>query len=280
MILITGATGTVGRAATRLLLAQGEAVAAVTRDPARASVPKGAHVVAGDPAHPASLTDALSGVEAILLSPRAAGGGARELLARAAGRGVKRVVVLSATTVEHPAGEPRFAQEFAAAEAVVRASGLEWTVLRCADFAANSLAWAPQIRSAGIVRGAHGRAATSPIHERDIAAVAVRALVDSAHAGRSYLLTGPESLTQYDKVRLIGAAIGADVRFVELPPEQVRQGMLAAGLPEEVPDRLLGSLADYARRPGPTSQVVEQVLGRPALTFADWVDDNAGAFRG
>jgi uncharacterized protein YbjT (DUF2867 family) len=164
-------------------------------------------------------------------------------------------------------------------EEAVRASGLQWTFLRCADFAANSLAWAPQIRSAGVVRGAYGKAATSPIHERDIAAVAAKALVEPAHTGQLYLLTGPESITQYDKVRIISDVIGKQVRFEELPPEQIRQGMLTAGLPEDVPDRLLGSLADYAKQPGPTSTTVEQILGRPALAFAEWVADNAAAFQ-
>lgn len=280
MIVVTGATGTVGRAATRLLLEEGAAVAAVTRDPTRASVPEGARLVGGDPSRPASLTPILAGAEGILLSTRAVGGAARELLSLAVEHGVKRVVVLSATTVEYPAGDPRFSQHFAVVEEAVEESGVEWVVLRCADFAANSLAWAPQIRSARVVRGAYGNAATSPISERDIAAVAVRALLDPDHVGRSYLLTGPESLTQYDKVRLIGEVIGTELRFEELPPEQVRQGMLAAGLPEDVPDRLLGSLADYAERPGPTSPAVQQVLGRSALTFATWVSDNAHAFRG
>jgi uncharacterized protein YbjT (DUF2867 family) len=279
VILVTGATGPVGRAAIRLLLDAGTPVAAVTRNPARAALPAGAPVVAADPSRPATLHDALGDVEAILLSPRAAGAAAGELLSLAAARGVKRVVVLSATTVEHPAGEPRFAQQFAAVEDAARRSGMEWTVLRCADFAANSLSWAAQIRGTGIVRGAFGAATTSPIHECDIAEVAARALGGPAHAGRTYLLTGPEPLDQHDKVRVIGEVIGADLRFEEVPPEQVRQGMLAAGLPEEIPDRLLGSLADYARRPGPASDTVEQLLGRPALSFATWVADNATAFR-
>jgi uncharacterized protein YbjT (DUF2867 family) len=278
MIVITGATGPVGRAAARLLVQEGEAVAAVTRDPAGASVPEGARPVLGDPSRPSSLVEILKGARAILLSPRAVGGAARELLSLAAENGVERVVVLSATTVEHPAGHPRFSRQFAAVEEVARESGLAWTALRCADFAANSLAWAPQIRATRVVQGAYGAAATSPIHERDIAAVAVRALLEPAHAGRCYLLTGPESLTQHDKVRLIGDVIGAELRFQEIPPERVRRGMLAAGLPEDVPERLLGSLADYAKHPGPTSPVVQQLLGRPATPFTEWVRDNAGAF--
>jgi uncharacterized protein YbjT (DUF2867 family) len=279
MILVTGATGNVGREVVKLLLASGEEVGAVTRDPGSAAVPAGAQVVGGDPSRPATLTSALPNVEAVLLSPRAVGHAAAEFLSLAGEHGARRVVLLSALTVEYPAGEARFADAFKAAEDVVTGSGLDWTLLRCADFATNALAWAPQIRQADVVRGAYGDAATSSIHERDIAAVAASALASSAHAGHAYLLTGPQSLTQHDKVRLIGEAIGRELSFEEISPEQVRQAMIAQGLPEEIPDRLLGSLAHYARQPGPSFDTTAQVLGRPALTFAQWAADHAAAFQ-
>jgi uncharacterized protein YbjT (DUF2867 family) len=284
MILVTGATGNVGREVVNLLLDDGQEVAAVTRNPAAATLPGGAHVVGGAPSHPKTLTSVLRGVEAVLISPRAlgdttAGAATAELLDLAAEQGVERAVALSAVTVQYPAGYRRFADAFKAVEEAVKASRLPWTLLRSADYAANTLAWAPQIRLASVVRGAYGDAATSTIHERDVAAVAARALVNPAHAGHSYVLTGPQSLTQRDKVRLIGEAIGKKLSFEELPPEQIRQAMLAQGLPEDVPDRLLGSLADYAKEPGPSSDTVDQVLGRPALTFAEWAAEHAAAFR-
>ena len=162
---------------------------------------------------------------------------------------------------------------------MVRGCGLDWTVLRCADFGANTLAWAPQIRQAGVVRGAYGNAASSSIHERDIAAVAASALASADHAGQSHVLTGPQSLTQRDKVRLIGEAIGRELSFQEISPQQVRQAMIAQGFAGEIPDRLLGSLAHYAEWPGPSSDTVQQVLGRPARTFAQWAADHATAFQ-
>jgi uncharacterized protein YbjT (DUF2867 family) len=284
MILVTGATGNVGREVVDFLLADSQTVRAVTRDPATAALPAAAHVVRGDPSRPTTLTSALRGVEAMLVSPRALGDAAAEaataeLLALAAELGVERVVALSAATVQCPAGYRRFADAFKAVEDAVKTSGLRWTILRSADYAANALAWAPQIRATGIVRGTYGDAATSTIHERDVAAVAAQGLVSPAHAGYTYLLTGPQSLSQRDKVRLIGEAIGRELSFEELPPEQVRQAMLAQGLPEDVPDRLLGSLADYAKRPGPSSHSVAQILGHPALTFATWAAEHAAAFR-
>ncbi|MDT7629874.1 MAG: hypothetical protein QOI50_1804 [Pseudonocardiales bacterium] len=279
MILITGATGNVGRAAVELLLARGHKVLAVSRDPAAAALPADAEVVAGDPSRPRALAPALAGVRAILLSPRAVGEGTAELLALAAERGVTQVVVLSALTVEHGGGDRRFADGFRAVEDAARASGLAWTFLRCADFAANALAWAPQVRSTGQVRGAYGAAATSTVHERDVAEVGVRALLEPGHGGCCYELTGPQSLTQRAKVRLIGDAIGVDVDWVETEPEQLRRAMLAQGVPPDVPDRLLGYLADHVTRPGPSSTAVAQLLGRPARTFAGWAAEHAAAFR-
>src|SRR5205807_9606897 len=102
---------------------------------------------------------------------------------------------------------------FRAVEDAARASGLQWTILRSSDYASNSLAWAPQIRSTGVVYGAYGDGATSTIHERDVAAVSALALMDAAHAGHTYVLTGPQSLAQRDRVRLIGEAIGKEVRW-------------------------------------------------------------------
>ena len=223
MILVTGATGNVGRELVKLLLDSGEEVGAVTRDPGSAAVPADARVLGADPSRPGTLTPALRDVEAVLLSPRAVGHGAAELLSLVREHGGRRVVLLSAVTVRYPAGEARFAGDFKAAEDVVKACGLDWTILRCADFDANALAWAPQIRQGGVVRGAYGDAATSSIHERDIAAVAASALASPAHAGHSYLLTGPQSLTQRDKVRLIGEAVGKELSFRRyLPSRSVR----------------------------------------------------------
>ena len=271
MILISGATGVVGREAVRLLVDGGAKVAAVTRNP-HVGFPAGAQ-----PVHPADVAT-LDGVEAILLSPRAVGADAAGLLAHARETGARRVVVLSAVTVQYPAGQARFRQQFQAAEDIAKGCGLDWTILRCADFAANTLAWAGQIHASGSVRGAYPRARTSTIDERDIAAVAALALTDPKHTGQTYLLTGEQSLSQPEKVAAIGAAIGRTLSFVEATPDEIRHGMLAAGLPDEVPDRLLGSLADYVREAGPTTDTVRRLLGRPAGTYATWAIDHRGAF--
>src|SRR6266487_3889530 len=286
MILVAGATGNVGREVVILLLSGGEKVVAVTRNPAKSALPDSAHVVGGDPSRPQTLTPALRGVDAVFISPRAlgdatAGAATAELLKLSAEQGGQRVVLLSAVTVQDGGGEKRFADAFKAVEDAAKASGLPWTILRSAEYASNNLMWAPQIRSTGIVRGAYGDAANSTIHERDIAAVSVRALLDAAHAGHTYVLTGPQSLSQRDKVRLIGEAIGREVLWEEISPKLVREAMLAQGLPEDVPDRLLGywSRLEQEPAPGPSTTAMEQILGRPALTFAQWAAEHAAAFR-
>jgi len=278
MFVVIGATGTVGREVVSLLHESGAAITAVTRDSSAARMPAGVRLLEGDPSAPPIPEAAWEGVEAVLLSSRAVTGSAAQLLAAGARHGARRVVVVSAATVAHPAGEARFIKEFTTLEEAAEDSGLAWTSLRCADFAANALAWAPQLRAGDVVRGAYGSAATSPIHERDIAAVAVRALTEDGHARRHYVLTGPASLTQYDKVRILGEATGRDLSFAEIEPEQVRAAMAAQGLPEEIPARLLGSLADYARAPGPTTDTVRELLGRPALGFTAWAAEHAASF--
>jgi uncharacterized protein YbjT (DUF2867 family) len=182
VILITRATRNIGREVVNLLLSIGEKIVAVTRRPATAGLPAGVKVIGADPSHLRRLEPELAGIEAILLSPRAlgdatAGPATAELIALAAKQGTPRVVVLSAVTVENGGDYKRFAAAFKAVEDAARASGLPWTLLRSTDYASNSLAWVPQIRATGIVRGAYGDKATSTIHVGDVAAVSARALL-------------------------------------------------------------------------------------------------------
>ena len=130
MILVTGATGNVGREVVNWLLSHGEQVVAATRNPTGATLPHGAHVVESDPSHPQTLARALSGIEAIFISPRAlgdatAGAATVELLKLAAGQGTRRVGAVSAVTVEYDSGYKRFSDAFRRVEDAVRASGLQ-----------------------------------------------------------------------------------------------------------------------------------------------------------
>jgi uncharacterized protein YbjT (DUF2867 family) len=194
---------------------------------------------------------------------------------------VKRIVLLSSP---HRTPHPFFQQANAlravheAIDQLVERSGRRWTILRPHVFALNCLHWwAPQIREGNVVRWFHAAAATAPVHERDLAAVAVRALCDEGHDGTEYVLTGPQSLTQREQVRIIGDAIGRPLRFEELPPEMARRELLTM-MPPAVADMLLTAYAAAVDRPAFVTSTVADITGSPALSFHDWAADHAADF--
>lgn len=276
MILVTGATGNVGRELTRQLLDMGERIRLLTRSPSTVSVPTGAEVVGGDLGRPATLGPALVGVRRLFLNvPPGTGQGVLEV-ARA--HGVRRVVVLSS-------GNARAAREWdaiggmhAATERAVAASGLDWTALRPGAFASNALAWAPGIRAESVVRQAYPLAARATIHPADIAAAAVATLLGDGHGGQAYELTGGESLTFADEVAAIGAAIGRPVRLEPLSPEQARARMVQV-MPEAIADTLLRLWAEIDGTTAPVRDTVQRLTGSAPRTFAEWAKEHADTFR-
>jgi uncharacterized protein YbjT (DUF2867 family) len=278
MILVTGATGTVGRQLVAQLSERGAPVRAVTRDPASAGLPAGVEVVRGNLADPASLEPHLAGADSVFLvwpftSPeRAASLGSRvvEVLARH----VSHIVYLSAQAA---AGQPD--SFWGRLERLIEESGAAWTFLRPTGFAANTLMWADQIRDQGVVRWPYGAAARSLMHECDLAAVAVRALTEDRHAGQRYLLTGPEVLTQAEQVRVIGEVTGRAVRWEELAPQEARAQLLTAWGDPGFVDSALATWARLAAEPEPVTGTVEQITGVPARTFRQWAGDHVSDFR-
>lgn len=282
MILVTGATGTIGRPLVDVLAGEGAKVRALTRDPQAAGLPAGVEVVAGDLSQPDTIAPLLEGVTSLFLNPRAVGEAAGDLLALAKERGVERVVALSAINIDDDLTEQpsRFqGDRNKEAEEAAVASGLEWVSLRAASFAVNTLrTWAPQVRAGDVVRGPYAGFAEPLIHEGDLAEVAARALSSTELTGRRLRLTGPQSLSQEELVAVIGEVIARPVSYQEVPAEAFRQGMIQRGLPQPFVDALL---ARYARGIGPAEGVtdeVERILGRPARTYAEWVADHAAAF--
>ncbi|WP_405448762.1 NAD(P)H-binding protein [Streptomyces achromogenes] len=276
MILVTGATGNVGRNLVRELLDAGARVRALTRDPRRAGLPDGVDVVRGDLTDAESLASALRGVERAFLFP--VHGRLQAFLDAATRAGLKQVVLLSSQSVvdEHLSRE-RMGRLNAADEQSVIASGVPWTFLRPGPFMVNDLPWAWGVKAEGVVRAAYGDAATAPVDERDIAAVAARALLDDEHVGLAYELTGPQSLTQVERVRILGEVLGRELRFEELTPEAARERM-TRHLEAETVDSLLRMFARQAGTTVPVSTAVEDVTGRPAHTYAEWAAHHAGDF--
>jgi uncharacterized protein YbjT (DUF2867 family) len=285
-VLVTGATGRVGRLVVDELLRAGVPVRALTRRPESAALPAGAEVVAGDFIVPASLDAALQGVGAVFLVWTAAPATAPAVVSRLEAHTSaepRRVVYLSAP---HRTPHPFFQQPnplrdlHAWIERLLADANLDVAILRPGMFASNALHWwAPQIRRGDIVRWPYGAVETAPIDERDIAAVAARVLLDDQHASADYVLTGPESLTQAAQVRAVGDAIGRPLRFEELSPDEFRRET-AETWPGGVVDMLLAAWRASLGHPAFVTSAVQEILGTPARTFYQWAADNAAAFAG
>ncbi len=280
-VLVTGATGRVGRVVVDQLLAAGLPVRALTRRPAEAGLPTAVEVASGDLTVPESLDAALQGIGAVFLVWTAPPTTAQAVAARLATQ-AERIVFLSSP---HQTPHPFFQQPnpmavlHAEIERLIAASGLASTIIRPGMFASNTLHWwAAQIRNGDVVRWPYGAAETAPIDERDIAAVAARALYEDGHAGREYTLTGPESLSQAEQVRILGDAIGRRIQFEELSPEDFRRET-AGTWPAPVVDMLLAAWKATLGRPAFVTTTVSEVAGLPARTFRQWAADHAAAFR-
>jgi uncharacterized protein YbjT (DUF2867 family) len=281
-VLVTGATGRIGRAVIAQLLGAGVPVRALTRRPSAAGLPADVEVVAGDFTVPDSLATALQDVGTVFLvwtAPPATAAAVVERLARHA----RRVVFLSAP---HRTPHPFFQQPnpmavlHAGIERLIAASGLASTIVRPGMFASNALHWwGAQIRDGDVVRWPYGAAETAPIDEIDVASVAARALSEDGHAGADYVLTGPESLSQAEQVSTIGAAIGRRIRFEELSPEEFRRET-AGAWPGPVVDMLLAAWGATIGHGAWVTSAVADVLGSPARTFRQWAADHAEAFQG
>ncbi|WP_117208823.1 SDR family oxidoreductase [Allorhizocola rhizosphaerae] len=276
-ILVTGATGFVGRNVVSQLLASGHQVRALTRTPAKARFAPEVEVV--DSAD-------FTGVDAVYLFPIEEQ--AQEWVDCAKAAGVTRIVDLSAASVT-------VGLHTNPVERIVEASGLAWTHVRPGGFMANMLQiWAPAIRAERVVRYPFADEPMNLIHEADIAAVAVASLTADGHHGKAYTLTGPGGVTVREQVRAIADALGEDVRYEEVTRERARELMKAqGGFAADSADLMLG-FADYdgaaaAGEDGYSDQDwsalertwpdVEMVTGRPPRTFAEWARDHASDFR-
>ena len=280
-ILVIGGTGTVGSQVVSQLSARGARVRAMVRNPGAARLPPRVEVVRGDLTLPETLDSCLDGIDTVFLvwtAPAAAVAPALERIAKHA----RRIVLLSAPI---KTAHPLFQQPnplkafFEQIERLIETSGLAWTILRPGMFAANALSWwAPQIRAGDVVRWPHLAAPTAPIDERDIAAVAVRALCEDGHAGAEYVLTGPQSLTQFEQVSTIGWVIGRSLRIEEISPDEARRELLRIG-PLVAVNMLLDAWAAAIGQPAFVTSTVADITGAPARAFADWVTDHTAEFR-
>ncbi|MFD7541867.1 SDR family oxidoreductase [Streptomyces sp. NPDC059819] len=279
MIVVTGATGNIGRPLTQALAAAGEQVTAVSRR--SAEVPQGVRHFSADLAEPAGLVPALEGAKALflLLSGDLHAPDARpaDLIGLAAAQGVRRVVLLSSQGVStRPDGPSRIAMR--AVEDTLRASGLDWAVVRPGGFASNAFAWAESVRTEATVAAPFGDIGVPVVDPADIAEVSAACLLDERHTGGIFELTGPEVITPRQQAGAIAAALGSPIRFHELTRAEAKAAMTRF-VPAELADDTLDILADPTPAERRISPDVERVLGRAPRPFADWVDRNIAAFR-
>ncbi|SEG21381.1 Uncharacterized conserved protein YbjT, contains NAD(P)-binding and DUF2867 domains [Nonomuraea solani] len=272
MIVVTGATGNVGRPLVQALVAAGEQVTAVSRR--ISDVPVGVRHQQADLAEPESLKPALQGAEAlfVLTSPDfMANGDLGDVMNVARTAGVRRVVLLSS----HGVGTQRHPSHL---EDAVKRSGLEWTMLRPGNFDSNAFQWADSVRAHRVVRAPFGAVAVPAIDPADIAEVAAVALREPGHEGNIYTLTGPAPVSPRQQATAIGDALGESVRFIEQSRAEARNQMLAY-MPEPVVEATLGALGAPSAAEQRVSPDVERILGRPPRAFAEWAVRNIAAFK-
>ncbi len=276
-VLITGATGGVGGTIVEQLLAAGVTVRASSRAPAQARLPAHVEVVAADLDAPASLTPALDGVDAVFLY--AAGRAPRELAQAIRRAGVGKAVVLSTIDAgsDRPYAQYNKRRHLEVEEAMAEA-GLRVVALRPGAFARNALRfWARSIAEEGLVRLPFPAAEQAPVDERDLTAVAVRALVSRELDGQAIVITGPQSLSQRDQVGIIGAALGRPLGVVAVDEPEARAA-LARIVPPAYVELLMAQWRDEVGVPAVVTDAVARITGRAPATYAEWAARNVARF--
>jgi uncharacterized protein YbjT (DUF2867 family) len=280
MILITGASGNVGKEVLKQIAQTGVQVRAAFQSASKAApAPSGVEIVTVDYNQPESLRTALKAVERVfLVGPPTAQLPAleRKAMEVIAQSGVRQVVKLSAMGGR----EAIFSRQHAQSEDYIESTGVPYTFLRPNGFMQNMVNYnAPTINTQNAFYGSEDDGRVSQIDVRDVAAVAVKALTEDGYAGKAYSLTGPEALTNSEIARILSDELGREIRFVNLPPAKLREALLAAGVPEWNADALLDLQRLY--REGKAAKVtreVEQILGRKPISFAQFFRDYRYAF--
>lgn len=291
-ILVTGATGNVGRHVVDLLVRAGVDVRATSRNPASLDLPAEVDVRGADLTDPKTFEQALQGVEKIFLYAQPSG--IEGLVAAAKAAGVKYAVLLSSLATAGRDQDHWIARWHRAVEDSIEQSGLSWTFVRPGHFAANSLQWAQAIKDGEPVRLFYAHSYVSAIHELDIAEVSTCALLEDGHAGARYHINGGDSITQAEQVTLIGQAIGRELTFEDLTgddvraelrrffepriQELVRDGVIDRMATPEIIETRIRYYEEALEGPAEVDGTVEKVLGKPPRTFAEWAVDHKADF--
>ena len=272
MILVTGATGNVGRALVDTLAADGHRVRAIARTPDRAALPASVDVVQADLSAPETVSGALAGVDKLFLLGAFSTTG--DVLDRARQAGVGHVVLLTSRCVIGGAPDNAVTRMWLDAESAVERSELPWTILHPSGFHSNALRWLPQLRQGDAVRAPWPDVPIASIDPADIAAVAATVLVDGGYEGAALELSGPEALTPGDMVGTLAEVLRRPLRYEPLADADARRAM-AADTPPEVVDALFRFFSDGEFDDAGIVDTVLEVTGRRARTFRRWAEDHA-----
>jgi uncharacterized protein YbjT (DUF2867 family) len=276
MLLVTGATGNVGKEVVTQLAAANHTVRALVRSPKGSALPANVEAVAGDLNRPESLAPALEGVRGVFLL-----GGYPDmpgLLAEIRRAGVEHLVLLSSRSVV--GGDPSNAivRMWMTSEEAVRSSGVAWTLLRPSGFASNALRWLPQLRNGDVVRAPFANAPIASIDPHDIAAVAALALTTPGHESKSYALSGPEAQLPARQVAILAKVLGRDLRFEAQPDDEARVE-LGRSTPANFVEAFFRFFVKGEFDDAIVLPTVKEVTGQPPRTFEQWAEAHRGDFR-
>ena len=279
MILVTTA-GKVGSETARLLRDRDVPVRVLVRDPAKAAAlaEAGVEIASGDLGVPASIDEAMNGVSGVVLVSPAVPAQELNVVASAVRAGVGHVVkATSKASAGSPIARRRWQTEI---EAGLAATGIPHTLLRSNAYMQNVLALAPAIATTSTFGSCAGQGRTGLVDARDVAAVAAEIIASpAAHAGKTYWLTGPELLSNYDVAAALSKLLGRTITYRELTFEQNKDAMIRAGIPEQIAEMNAQAFSLTAEGDAEwVTQDIPSLLGRPARSFEQFTADYAAAF--
>ena len=283
MVLITGANGENGKEIVKLFAARGIAVRAMVRDSKRAdalSLP-GVEIVEGNFDAPQTIRAALEGMErAFLLTPSSENAEKQQLSFVDTARqcGLKHIVKLSQLDAD-PNSSARFLRYHAAVEQAIQSSGLTYTFLRPNLFMQGLLNFKSTIVAQNAFYASAGEGKVSVVDVRDIAEVAVAALTQTGHEGKTYDITGPQALTHAEMAAHLSEALGRKISFVNVAPDAMRQSLLSINFPVWQADGLLEEYALWSQdEAADVASGVQEATGKAPRTFDEFARDYAPAF--
>lgn len=282
MILVTAATGNVGRLLVDQLLEEGHEVRALTRDPSRAGLPADVDVVQGDYDDADSLAPAMKGADTVFLASYGPATGTQDanVAESAASAGARRLVKISIAGVEAGDQDPVSEWHRAGEEAIDR-TGIPRTFLRCGELFASSMWWAGTIKAMGKVFMPFADLPSAPVDPLDVAAVAARCLTDTRpDDAEDMVVTGPEVLTSRQRIERLGELLGTPVECVDVSREQAFENMTRMGMPDVIANARLDMIPIKANGAGAApNDTVETVTARPPRTFDDWATRHLDVYR-